>query len=236
MQKVPSHTELQKIIEQIRSIIFPEYFPSTSDPETLLGTLLMIQLATVATDQDEARQTAEEFCKSMPEIKRLIESDVEATLRNDPAAGNRAEVIYCYPIVREMLHYRPAHRLHQLGVTLIPRMLTEMAHSDTGIDIHPAAQIGDHFCIDHGTGVVVGETCIIGSNVTIYQGVTLGARNFRYDATGQPLNVPRHPIIGDNVTIYSNTSILGRISIGHDSVIGGNLWVTHDVEPHSRLV
>ena len=115
-------------------------------------------------------------------------------------------------------------------------MLTEMAHSETGIDIHPAAQIGDHFCIDHGTGVVIGETAIIGSHVVLYQGVTLGAKNFQYDEQGKPMNVPRHPIIEDNVTIYSNASVLGRIRIGHDTIVGGNIWLTHDVPPHSRVV
>lgn len=172
----------------------------------------------------------------MPEIRSLVEMDVDAAIHNDPAVASRAEVIYCYPLIREMLHYRPAHCLYQLGVPLIPRMLTEMAHSETGIDIHPAAQIGDHFCIDHGTGVVIGETAIIGSHVVLYQGVTLGAKNFQYDEQGKPMNVPRHPIIEDNVTIYSNASVLGRIRIGHDTIVGGNIWLTHDVPPHSRVV
>jgi serine O-acetyltransferase len=134
-----------------------------------------------------------------------------------------------------MIHYRIAHKLHDLLVPVIPRIITELAHSETGIDIHPGAQIGEYFAIDHGTGVVIGETCIIGSHVTLYQGVTLGSKNFKYDAQGNILNIPRHPIIEDNVTIYSNASILGRITIGHDSVIGGNIWVTHNVAPHSRV-
>ena len=236
MYKVPSHQELQKIVELIRSIIFPEYYPAMTQPEPLLNALLLIQLSTVLDSTDEANQVSKQFCEMMPEIRDLLESDVEAAMHNDPAVKSKAEVIYCYPLIREMLHYRPAHCLYELGVPLIPRMLTEMAHSETGIDIHPAAKIGDHFCIDHGTGVVVGETCIIGSHVVLYQGVTLGAKNFQYDEAGNPLNVPRHPIIEDNVTIYSNTSVLGRVTIGHDTIVGGNIWLTHDVPPHSKII
>lgn len=232
---MPSHQELQKIIELIRSIIFPEYFPVMTLPEPLLHALLCIQLSSVLQNPEESKRIADEFCKQLHETKRLIESDVDAAMHNDPAVKSKAEVIYCYPLIREMLHYRPAHTLLQLGVPLIPRMLTEMAHSETGIDIHPAAQIGEYFCIDHGTGVVIGETCNIGKHVTLYQGVTLGAKNFQYNAKGQPMNVPRHPIIEDYVTIYSNSSILGRVTIGHHSVIGGNIWLTHSVEPYSLI-
>ncbi len=137
--------------------------------------------------------------------------------------------------LKTMIHYRIAHRLHQLNVPVIPRIITEQAHSQTGIDIHPGAQIGEYFAIDHGTGVVIGETCIIGNHVTLYQGVTLGAKSFKYDENGNMLNVPRHPIIEDYVTVYSNASILGRITIGHHSVIGGNIWVTNNVAPYSRI-
>ena len=131
--------------------------------------------------------------------------------------------------------YRIAHKLHELKVPVIPRIITELAHSKTGIDIHPGAQIGEYFAIDHGTGVVIGETSIIGNHVTLYQGVTLGSKNFKHDEQGNILNVPRHPIIEDYVTVYSNASILGRITIGHHSVIGGNIWVTHNVAPNSRI-
>jgi serine O-acetyltransferase len=123
-----------------------------------------------------------------------------------------------------------------MGVPVIPRIITEQAHSKTGIDIHPGAQIGEYFSIDHGTGVVIGETTIIGNHVSLYQGVTLGAKSFKYDENGNMLNVPRHPIIEDHVTVYSNASILGRITIGHDSVIGGNIWLTHSVPPFSRIL
>ena len=183
----------------------------------------------------EAERLSLEFIDTLPEIKRLLYTDVQAMFDNDPAAPNYGEVIFCYPIVNTMIHYRIAHRLHQLNVPVIPRIITEQAHSQTGIDIHPGAQIGEYFAIDHGTGVVIGETCIIGSHVTLYQGVTLGAKSFKYDENGNMLNVPRHPIIEDYVTVYSNASILGRITIGHHSVIGGNIWVTNDVAPYSRI-
>jgi serine O-acetyltransferase len=145
-------------------------------------------------------------------------------------------VIFCYPVIQAMLHYRVAHQLHIMGVPILPRILTEMAHSSTGIDIHPGAQIGEYFSIDHGTGVVIGETCIIGNHVTLYQGVTLGAKNFQVDDQGRPVNVPRHPIIGDHVTIYANSTILGRITIGQNTVIGGNIWLTHSVPPGSKIL
>jgi len=182
-----------------------------------------------------AEQIALQFIDTLPEIKRVIYTDVQAMFDNDPAAPNYGEVIFCYPVVKAMIHYRIAHRLHQLKVPVIPRIITELAHSYTGIDIHPGAQIGEYFAIDHGTGVVIGETCIIGSHVTLYQGVTLGAKSFKYDEQGNMLNVPRHPIIEDYVTVYSNASILGRITIGHHSIIGGNIWITHDVAPYSRI-
>ena len=142
----------------------------------------------------------------------------------------------CYPGIRVMLHYRTAHELLELEVPVAPRLLTEMAHSVTGIDIHPGAQIGEYFAIDHGTGVVIGATTVIGHHVMLYQGVTLGARNIRYDHDGRPVDEPRHPILEDNVTVYANTTILGRVVIGHDTVVGGNVWLTHSVPPRSRIL
>lgn len=183
----------------------------------------------------EVNGVAEHFIAQLPDIQRLLYSDVEAVGANDPATSSPTEVIICYPAITVMLHYRVAHALHRLGLPLLPRMITERAHSLTGIDIHPAAQIGEAFGIDHGTGIVIGETAVIGSQVMLYQGVTLGARNFVRDEDGNLLNQPRHPIIEDRVTIYSNTTVLGRVRVGHDSVVGGNLWITHDVPPHSRL-
>lgn len=168
-------------------------------------------------------------------IARVIPG-VKAILDGDPAAQSPSEIIFCYPAIHAILHQRVAHELLKLGVPVIPRIITEMAHSDTGIDIHPGAQIGEYFSIDHGTGVVIGETAIIGNHVRLYQGVTLGAKSFTLDEKGLPLNVPRHPIIEDSVTIYSNTSILGRITIGYGSVIGGNIWLTHSVPPGSKVL
>ena len=182
-----------------------------------------------------AENLALKFIDQLPEVKRLLYTDVEAMFQSDPAATNYGEVIYCYPVMNTMTHYRIAHVLHQMQVPVIPRIITEQAHSKTGIDIHPGAQIGEYFAIDHGTGVVIGETTIIGNHVTLYQGVTLGAKSFRYDENGNMLNIPRHPIIEDHVTVYSNASILGRITIGHHSVIGGNIWVTNNVPPYSRI-
>ena len=174
--------------------------------------------------------------KELPSLKELLTEDVEAISRNDPAAESLQEIIYCYPAVTAMLHHRVAHQLSLQGVKVLPRMLAEYAHSQTGIDIHPEATIGHHFAIDHGTGIVIGQTAIIGNYVTLYQGVTVGARNFKYDENGLPRNIPRHPIIGDGVTVYSNASLLGRITIGEGSTIGGNVWLTHSVPPHSKVL
>ena len=145
-------------------------------------------------------------------------------------------MIFCYPVIRALLNHRVAHELLKLGIPILPRIISELAHSETGIDIHPGARIGEYFSIDHGTGVVIGETSIIGDHVLIYQGVTLGAKRFTFDENGIPLNVPRHPIIQDNVVIYANANVLGRITIGKGSIIGGNVWVTSDVAPNSKIV
>ena len=256
---LPSLEQVKQIISLVKSIIFPDYFNKRQCNETIrsyyigvhmeeLLKLLTRQIAhglqfgenrdsTTTRQQiyDEAGQLALQLIDSLPEIKRLLYTDVQAMFDNDPAAPNYGEVIFSYPVMNAMMHYRFAHKLHELHIPVIPRIITELAHSKTGIDIHPGAQIGEYFAIDHGTGVVIGETSIIGHHVTLYQGVTLGSKSFKKDANGNMLNIPRHPIIEDNVTIYSNASILGRITIGHDSVIGGNIWVTHDVAPNSRV-
>ncbi|MBQ7420469.1 MAG: serine acetyltransferase [Prevotella sp.] len=256
---LPSVLQVKQIVALVKSIIFPDYFNKRQSDETIrsynigvhmeeLFGLLVKQIAhglqfcedceAIQTKQkvyEEAEKLALEFINELPEIKRLLYTDVQAMFENDPAAPNYGEVIFCYPVMNAMTHYRIAHKLHELQVPVIPRIITEQAHSKTGIDIHPGATIGEYFAIDHGTGVVIGETCIIGNHVTLYQGVTLGAKSFKYDENGNMLNVPRHPIIEDYVTVYSNASILGRITIGHNSVIGGNIWVTHDVPPYSRI-
>jgi len=184
-----------------------------------------------------AQSLASDFISYLPEIRRLLITDVEAAYLGDPAANSQSEVIYCYPTIRAIINHRMAHQLLNLGVPLIPRIISEMGHSETGIDIHPGAQIGESFTIDHGTGVVIGSTCIIGNNVKLYQGVTLGAKSFPLDKDGNPIKgIPRHPIVEDNVIIYAQATILGRIRIGANSVIGGNVWVTSSLPPNSKLV
>ncbi len=180
--------------------------------------------------------TSRRLLEALPELRRRLGTDVRAVFDGDPAAGSFEEVILCYPALVALTHYRLAHALWRCGVPILPRMITERAHAATGIDIHPGATIGDSFSIDHGTGVVIGETCIIGSHVRLYQGVTLGAKSFKFDAEGHILREPRHPILEDRVVVYSNSSILGRVRIGHDSVIGGNVWQTTDLPPYSRVV
>ena len=216
MIKTPTINHLKQLVAHLQSVIFPDYYPAVAAPADLC--------------------LPDAFWAEIPAITRLVNTDVDAVLHNDPAVTDRGEVILSYPLTYAMVHYRAAHVLYQLGVPRIPRMLTELAHSRTGIDIHPAAQIGEYFCIDHGTGVVIGETAIIGSHVVLYQGVTLGAKNFEYDAEGRPKDIPRHPILEDHVTVYSNTSILGRVRIGHDTVVGGNIWLTQDVPANSIVL
>lgn len=184
----------------------------------------------------QAELYAELFISKLPELRRVLATDVVAAFNGDPAAKNYGEIISCYPVIKELTVYRIAHELWNMNVPLIPRMLTEMGHSETGIDIHPGAQIGEYFTIDHGTGVVIGETCIIGKNVKLYQGVTLGAKSFPLDSNGNPIKgIPRHPILEDDVIVYSNASILGRITIGKGAIIGGNVWVTQDVKAGENI-
>ena len=225
---------LKKLMREARRMFFPEYYGGSAETEQLFATLLRELIEKLCPDKSD--EIVEEVMAQIPELKRLLQTDVDAVMHNDPAVTDRGEVILCYPLTQVMMHYRLAHVLYQLGVPRLPRMLTEMAHSRTGIDIHPAAQIGEYFCIDHGTGVVIGETTIIGDHVVLYQGVTLGAKNFHFDQQGMPINEPRHPILEDHVTVYSNTSILGRVRIGHDTVIGGNVWLTVDVPANSTVL
>lgn len=254
---LPSLQKLSQIVDLYRSIIFPGYFGDTvTDNYTLsfhmgvnierLFNLLKIHikngLCFNATEDQciESEKLAPDIAKAMinklPELKRIVSTDIKATFDGDPAAKSYGEVIFCYPTIRAVFNYRIAHELLKLGVPVIPRVITELAHSETGIDIHPGAKIGEYFSIDHGTGVVIGETSIIGNHVKLYQGVTLGAKNFSLDVDGNPLNIPRHPIIEDNVVIYANSSILGRITIGHNSTIGGNIWLTTSVPPNSKIL
>ena len=184
----------------------------------------------------QAELYAELFISKLPELRRVLATDVVAAFNGDPAAKNYGEIISCYPVIKELTVYRIANELWNMNVPLIPRMLTEMGNSETGIDIHPGAQIGEYFTIDPGTGVVIGETCIIGKNVKLYQGVTLGAKSFPLDDKGNPIKgIPRHPILEDDVIVYSNASILGRITIGKGAIIGGNVWVTQDVKAGENI-
>lgn len=235
--KAPSVSQLKRLMELVGYVIFPDYsdVPSWTNGNEAIYAVLVDQLSTITTITDPDKM-ADDFVQALPEIARLLHTDALAVMHNDPAVKSMQEVILCYPVVKVMVHYRTAHQLHLQGVPIIPRVITEMAHSATGIDIHPAAQIGEHFCIDHGTGVVIGATSVIGNHVMLYQGVTLGAKNFSYDANGVPIDMPRHPILEDYVTVYSNTSILGRVRIGHHTIVGGNVWLTHDVPPHSRVL
>lgn len=261
---LPSGKSLRRIVELSREILFPGYFGNSTvhrrtinyhigvNVEELFGLLTeQIQaglcfglentpsdnVIKIIPDRDTAASIAARFISKLPEIRRILATDVEAAYYGDPAATCFGEIICCYPIIRAITNYRIAHELYMLNVPLIPRIITEMAHSETGIDIHPGAQIGHHFTIDHGTGVVIGATCIIGNNVKLYQGVTLGAKSFPLDENGNPIKgIARHPILEDDVIVYSNATILGRITIGKGATIGGNIWVTDSVPAGSRIV
>jgi serine O-acetyltransferase len=260
-ESMPSTEKLRIIVEKIRQIVFPGYFAEInlkSDTLPYYMGVLVDEVYELIADQifsglcficdneanrdlDGKRAKAEkiafDFVNGLTELRRILITDVNAAYLGDPAANSVGEVIFCYPAIRAISSYRIAHSLFVLGVPLIPRIITEMAHSETGIDINPEAVIGESFTIDHGTGVVIGSTSIIGKNVKVYQGVTLGAKSFPLDEEGNPVKgIPRHPIIEDNVIIYSSATILGRITIGHDSVIGGNIWVTNDLAPYSKVV
>jgi serine O-acetyltransferase len=258
---LPSNDALNQIITLAREILFPGYFGQSKvsvdslkyhmgvnlekffrllKKQVMAGLCFAIDPNDDCFCVDETRKKAIEITnaviKKLPEIRNVLATDVEAAFNGDPAATSFGEIISCYPVIRTLSNYRLAHELHLLGVPLIPRMITELAHSETGIDIHPAAQIGHHFTIDHGTGVVIGATCIIGNNVKLYQGVTLGALSFPLDQDGNPIKgIARHPILEDDVIIYSNATILGRITIGKGSVIGANKWVTDNVASNSKI-
>jgi serine O-acetyltransferase len=252
---------IKEIMESIKEVLFPGYFGNTSvRADTIqfhmgvsvdkLHKLLKTQIKRGFCfncekdnfkDCDNCVSNSEkiviEFIKKLPDIREKLAKDVHAMYLYDPAAKGYGEIIFAYPAIKALTNYRVAHELLKLDVPIIPRIISEMAHSDTGIDIHPGAQIGENFIIDHGTGVVIGETCIIGNNVRIYQGVTLGARSFKLDHAGNPVKgILRHPILEDDVIIYSGATILGRVTIGKASVIGGNVWLTQDLPANSKVV
>jgi serine O-acetyltransferase len=258
---LPSGKVLHEIIELCRATLFPGFYgKSTVNHHTItyhigvnierMYNLLTEQIhaglcfdaketgdCACDTKREKAIDLAGQFISRLPALREVLATDVEAAYNGDPAAESYGEIISCYPIIKALSNYRIAHELLLLGVPLIPRIITEMAHSETGIDIHPAARIGHHFTIDHGTGVVIGATCIIGNHVKLYQGVTLGAKSFPLDDDGHPIKgIPRHPILEDDVIVYSNATILGRITVGRGATVGGNIWVTEDVPAGARLV
>lgn len=253
----PSRGDLAKILQALCGALFPlrlgpdfvrlhnENAYVVQTLETALARLygqirleLIYAMANSSSEEidDRAGAIIGAFAEDLPSIRKLLDTDVEAAFRGDPAARSVDEVLICYPSLFAIIHHRLAHRLHVLGAPLIARIISEVAHGKTGIDIHPGAIIGESFFIDHGTGVVIGETAIVGERVRLYQGVTLGARSFPVGADGTLLkNQPRHPIVEDDVVIYAGATILGRVIIGPGSEIGGNVWLTHSVPAGSRV-
>ncbi len=186
--------------------------------------------------EQRAEETVKNLINTLPHIQEMIQNDIKAAYDGDPAANSHMEIVMSYPAIQAILTHRIAHLLYSEGVPLIPRIMSELSHSRTGIDIHPGAKIGGFFFIDHGTGVVIGETSVIGDNVKIYQGVTLGALSFPKDENGNPVKgIKRHPNVENNVTIYAEATILGDITIGKNSVIGGNVWLTHSIPPGTKV-
>lgn len=255
-----SNTAVRRIVELASRLMFPGFLTDSDRGPSVMRSVMTIEChelrgllirqisAGLCFDKNHsaipaadlslhAESLADSFIESLPDLRHILDTDIDATYLGDPAATSTHEVIVCYPGFKATVSYRIAHRLLELGVPVVPRMITEQAHSDTGIDIHPGARIGKGFVIDHGTGVVIGATAIIGDNVKLYQGVTLGAKSFVTDDSNNPVKgIPRHPILGNGVVVYSNSTILGRVTIGDGAVIGGNLWVTRDVEPGEKLI
>jgi serine O-acetyltransferase len=257
--ELPSREVLSDIVDQLSAVLFPRHFGPQSLSEagvdyfigrTLdeamqsLGEQISRELrltsGSLDTDRSEcdgqASKIARAFAAKLPEVRALLESDILAAFQGDPAAQSIDEVLFCYPGINAVMRHRLAHELYQFGAPMLARIISEIAHSGTGIDIHPGAKIGGSFFIDHGTGVVIGETAVIGQGVRLYQGVTLGAKRFAVDDHGALLKGgARHPIIEDDVVIYAGATILGRITIGRGSTIGGNVWLTRSIPPGSHI-
>ncbi len=256
---LPSRDVLASAMSQLRAALFPGFFSdwdlsdeslhfyvgATLDRvlhelEGQIARALCMYAGHQNVDCDRCSARASDvtgrFLARLPEVRRVLATDVEAGYQGDPAARDQAEVIFSYPGLRAITDHRLAHELYLLDVPLIPRIICEQAHSITGVDIHPGATIGEYFFIDHGTGVVIGETTVIGERVRLYQGVTLGAKSFPLDADGNPIKgVPRHPVVEDDVIVYSGATILGRVTIGAGAVIGGNVWLTRSVPPRAKI-
>jgi serine O-acetyltransferase len=258
-REFPSREGLAEIVEALKGALFPmrlgppdlrheseDFYVGHTLDAALLGLLgqAKLELRYVGRHQaiDEAvidaraNAAVRAFGASLPEIRRLLDSDVLAAYQGDPAARSVDEVLLCYPGVLAMIHHRLAHRLYALELPLLARIVAELAHGQTGIDIHPGATIGAGFFMDHGTGVVIGETAVIGERVRLYQAVTLGAKRFPTDAEGNlQKGLPRHPIVEDDVVIYAGATILGRVTLGQGATIGGNVWITDDVPPGASV-
>jgi serine O-acetyltransferase len=259
-RELPSREALAEIVKGLRGALFPmrlgpadlrqeseDFYVGHTLDSVLHGLLHQVRLELRYARRNDATQTEDavhaqalhivrEFSHALPQIRALLDSDVTAAFEGDPAAGSVDEVLLCYPGIEAMIHHRIAHRLYVLGVPLLARLVAELAHGKTGIDIHPGATIGAGFFIDHGTGVVIGETAVIGERVRVYQAVTLGAKRFPTDANGHPVKgLPRHPHVQDDVVIYAGATVLGRVTIGRGASIGGNVWVTHDVAPGAQV-
>jgi serine O-acetyltransferase len=258
---MPSVGILEQIVDDLRAVLFPGYFGYSdmeiNSIEHYIGYLLdkvyhrlakqikrgFCFVCEEGNEQncdnlvEKSKIIAQQFIEKLPHIRYLLGTDAQAAYEGDPASKSVGETIFCYPSMRALTNYRIAHELVLLGVPLIPRIIAELAHSETGIDINPGALIGEYFFIDHGTGVVIGETCVIGKNVRLYQGVTLGAKSFPMDEKGNPIKgIPRHPIVEDYVVVYAGATILGRITIGKGAMIGGNVWITSDVAPGTKVL
>ncbi len=243
---IPNRKEVIKVIKDLQSLLFPNYFKHSEGSENVLSqTELLLNIYSRLASQIEGacqfngtamtctpQEICDKFINELPKVKTLLIKDIEAIYEGDPAAKCHEEVLICYPGFYAISIYRIAHVLYELKVPLIPRIMTEYAHEKTGVDIHAGATIGEYFFIDHGTGIVIGETTTIGNRVKIYQGVTLGAKSFKVDENGNPVkNIKRHPDIGNNVVIYANATILGGdTKIGDNCIIGGNTWLTSSVE------
>ena len=258
-RELPSRGALVAIVDSLRGALFPmrlgppdlrqeseDYFVGHTLDTALHELVAQVRLelrfhdrytgAAAARQDARAFEIVRDFGAALPRIRELLDTDVIAAYRGDPAARSVDEVLLCYPGLHAMIHHRIAHQLHALGVPLLARIVAELAHGETGIDIHPGARIGSHFFIDHGTGVVIGETAVIGNNVRLYQAVTLGARRFETDAGGAlQKGGARHPVVEDDVVIYAGATVLGRITIGRGASIGGNVWLTRSVPPGSRI-
>ena len=252
-REFPSRDALAAIVEQLKGALFPmrlgptdlrheseDFYVGYTLDSALHALLVQMRLELAYSARQQSRSEAEieadavhaarSFASALPGIRSLLDRDVLAAYHGDPAARSVDEVLLCYPGVLALIHHRLAHQLYGLGLPLLARIVAELAHSQTGIDIHPGAQIGEGFFMDHGTGVVIGETAVIGKRVRLYQAVTLGAKRFPTDQEGNlQKGLPRHPVVEDDVVIYAGATVLGRVTLGKGATIGGNVWLTHDV-------